>query len=80
MSICYQQESEQRPHKVSFKINVTGEEAEQVVESLREKLESELKTIVIFSGGADVDILPREAGKGKALKYLLDQVSSSILT
>ncbi len=30
---------------------------------------------IIYSGGADVDILPASASKGKALDFLLQQVS-----
>lgn len=30
---------------------------------------------VIYSGGADLDILPQHASKGKGLEFLLNEVS-----
>lgn len=34
---------------------------------------------VIYSGGADLDILPQHASKGKGLEFLLNEVSLSML-
>lgn len=56
-------------------MTVSGDEAQEVIIGLREKLqEREVDAKVIYSGGADVDILPKGAGKGNALQYLLDKV------
>lgn len=33
---------------------------------------------MIYSGGADLDILPQHASKGKGLEFLLNEVSMSI--
>lgn len=35
---------------------------------------------VIYSGGADLDILPQHASKGKGLEFLLNEVSLSKTT
>lgn len=34
---------------------------------------------VIYSGGADLDILPQHASKGKGLEFLLNEVSLSMI-
>lgn len=34
---------------------------------------------VIYSGGADLDILPQHASKGKGLEFLLSEVSLSMI-
>ena len=48
---------------------------ERVLGTLRSALAAAgLDTVVIFSGGVDVDILPSRASKGKALSFLLKQV------
>eukprot|EP00271_Cylindrocystis_brebissonii_P010426 TRINITY_DN2660_c0_g1_i1.p1 TRINITY_DN2660_c0_g1~~TRINITY_DN2660_c0_g1_i1.p1 ORF type:complete len:425 (+),score=58.93 TRINITY_DN2660_c0_g1_i1:135-1409(+) len=69
-SLKFQAENEQRPHKISFE--ATEEEAPGIIDALSKSLtDAGLQLKFIFSGGRDLDILPREAGKGGALKYLL---------
>ncbi|MBX0316550.1 HAD family hydrolase [Planomicrobium glaciei] len=47
---------------------------EKPVEEFRNKLAaSGIPHKLIFSGGKDVDIVPEESGKGRALQYLLDK-------
>ncbi|XP_024394889.1 probable sucrose-phosphatase 2 isoform X2 [Physcomitrium patens] len=75
MNLKYQCDSEQRPHKVSF--HVRKEEAKYVIPSLREKLLAKgLDIKLIYSGGLDLDVLPRSAGKGQALRYLLNKLKA----
>lgn len=67
-----QDASEQRPHKISFKVS-PGSDA--VVQSLGAKLkEAGLAVNVIYSAGVDLDLLPAAASKGKALAFLLEEV------
>lgn len=71
-----QQETEQRPHKVSYKVH--GDSAEQIhkaIEGLRGALDAKrISANVIYSGGVDLDVLPQRASKGKALAFLLEQL------
>ncbi|KAA6424811.1 MAG: sucrose phosphate phosphatase [Trebouxia sp. A1-2] len=70
-----QSESEQRPHKLSYIVSVKGDAAEKVVSQLEDKLQAAGVTAkVIYSGGADLDILPQHASKGKGLEFLLGEV------
>lgn len=61
--------SEQRPFKVSFYL--TEQAAVETVPQLQARLDAqELETQVIFSGGKDLDILPRQANKGMAMTFV----------
>ncbi|KAI3431372.1 hypothetical protein D9Q98_004427 [Chlorella vulgaris] len=73
--LVLQQDSEQRAHKISYKLSMP--DPEPVVAALRSQLEAAgLDTSVIFSAGVDLDILPSRASKGKALSFLLKQMES----
>ena len=70
-----QDESEQRPHKISYRVSATGAEAEALVQEVEAKLRQEgLSAKLIYSAGADLDILPQGASKGKGLEFLLGEV------
>ncbi|DBA89259.1 TPA: hypothetical protein ACH3X1_016400 [Trebouxia sp. C0004] len=72
-------ESEQRPHKLSYTVSVKGDAAEKVVSQLEDKLQAAGVTAkVIYSGGADLDILPQHASKGKGLEFLLGEVKELV--
>eukprot|EP00891_Asterochloris_glomerata_P006266 jgi/Astpho2/6266/fgenesh1_pm.00088_%23_25_t len=74
-----QGESEQRPHKLSFHVSVKGSAAEQLVEQLHNKIQAAgVSAKVIYSGGADLDILPQQASKGKALEFLLKEIKAAV--
>lgn len=64
-----QPDSEQRPFKVSYFL--TEQAAVEVVPDLEALLEEQgLDVQVIFSGGKDLDILPRQANKGMAMAFV----------
>jgi sucrose-6F-phosphate phosphohydrolase len=66
-----QPESEQRPFKVSYLLE--EKIAVQLVPELeRSLLEQNLDIQVIYSGGKDLDILPRKANKGMAMNFIRD--------
>ena len=77
--LVLQQVSEQRPHKVSYKLYAADNaQASGLVYNLRSQLSaSGLDANVVFSGGEDLDILPARASKGKALSFLLKQIRES---
>ncbi|KAJ3682906.1 hypothetical protein LUZ60_013133 [Juncus effusus] len=67
-----QSEMDQGPHKVSFYIS--KEDAEQVINPLLASLSKRgLDVKIIYSGGIALDVLPKRAGKGEALNYLLNK-------
>ena len=71
--IRMQQDSEQRPHKVSY--NVQGDRVPDFITSVKDSLEKDhgMSVNIIYSGGQDLDVLPARASKGKALEFFLDQ-------
>ena len=73
--MSWQEGSEQRPHKVSYHVSLTGSEAEQLIQKAEAKIrDAGLTAKLIYSGGADLDILPQGASKGKGLEFLLEEV------
>jgi sucrose-6-phosphatase len=66
-----QPDSEQRPFKVSY--TVTPHRAAESLPQLQSALrECALDIQLIYSGGKDLDILPRRADKGAAMTYVRD--------
>lgn len=78
--LVMQQPSEQRPHKVSYKLYAAdAAQASSVISNLRANLAATgLDANVVFSAGEDVDILPSRASKGKALSFLLQQIEKAL--
>ena len=74
-----QSNSEQRPHKISYHVSVKGSQAEQLMQSIDQKLGHQgLSAKLIYSGGEDLDVLPCAASKGKGLEFLLNEVCADI--
>lgn len=70
-----QGDSEQRPHKVSYKVKPTGKEAEALIAQASTALQDQgINAKLIYSGGEDLDVLPQGASKGKGLEFLLNEV------
>jgi len=64
-----QSDSEQRPFKISY--FVSDKCAREVLPMLKELLTNKnMEVEMIYSGSKDLDILPIEAGKGKAVSFL----------
>jgi sucrose-6-phosphatase len=67
-----QPDPEQRPFKVSYFLNPAI--ASQVMAELSAVLHSKgLSCSLIYSGGKDLDILPQNADKGKAMQFVQSQ-------
>ncbi|XP_047337861.1 sucrose-phosphatase 2-like isoform X2 [Impatiens glandulifera] len=74
--LVLQSETEQRPHKVSF--YVEKYKATRIMEILLKRLEERgLDVKIIYSNGIALDVLPKAAGKGNALEYLLRTYEAS---
>lgn len=74
--LASQPNSEQRPFKVSYFL--TAEAAVDVLPQLDTALkERGLDIQLIYSGGVDLDILPRQANKGQAMTFLRETLGIS---
>lgn len=70
--LVMQPETEQRPYKVSYFL--TENAATHVLPQLEQQLQAQqLAVQLIYSGGYDLDILPRPANKGLAMTFLRQQ-------
>lgn len=67
-----QEQSEQRPHKVSYHLQKEGLDDEATfIKGVQQSIQQQgLNVKVVYSGGIDVDILPEQASKGLALRFL----------
>lgn len=67
--LTLQAESEQRPYKASYFL--TEQAAAEVIPQLESMLrDRNLDIQLVYSGGKDLDILPRQANKGMAMTFL----------
>ncbi|KAJ3682907.1 hypothetical protein LUZ60_013134 [Juncus effusus] len=72
LQLKYQPEMNQGPHKVSFYIS--KEEAEKVINPLLASLSKRgLDVKIIYSAGLTLEVIPKRAGKGEALDYILNK-------
>lgn len=66
--------SEQRPFKVSYFL--TEDAAVEVIPQFEALLRAKgLDVQLIYSGGQDLDVLPRQANKGMAMSFLREQLA-----
>jgi hypothetical protein len=74
-----QQASEQRPHKLSYHLDVAAVgDAGAYIGRLEAALRAAaLDVRVVYSGGRDVDLLAAGADKGRALAFLLQQIPAA---
>ena len=69
-----QPESEQTAHKISYFLSETT--APNVLPQLEAELQRQALDIqLIYSGGQDLDILPRQGNKGAAVQFLQDTLA-----
>lgn len=75
LNLRLQDESEIRPHKVSCQID--KKDATEIIDTLSRRLKDRgLDVKLIFSHGLDLDVLPKGAGKGEALAFLLHKMKT----
>lgn len=68
-----QPDSEQTPHKISYFLDETV--AGHLLPALEAQFRQQnLDVQTVYSGGADLDLLPRNGNKGTAVKFLQDQL------
>nr|XP_024363221.1 sucrose-phosphatase 1-like isoform X4 [Physcomitrium patens] len=73
LNLRLQDDSEIRPHKVSCQID--KKDATEIIDTLSKRLKDRgLNVKLIFSHGIDLDVLPKGAGKGEALAFLLQKM------
>lgn len=79
-SLKKQDQSEQRPHKISYHFRSTDtSEHAQVLEQLESAIKAEGFAVkVIYASNKCVDILPDRAGKGSAVAWLIGKRSFDI--
>ena len=66
--------SEQTPHKISYFLDETT--ASQLLPQLETQLKnSGLDVQLVYSGGQDLDILPKQGNKGEAVKFLQQRLA-----
>ncbi|CAN1212844.1 sucrose-phosphate phosphatase [Tumidithrix helvetica PCC 7403] len=68
-----QSQSEQNQWKLSYLLDSKHNDA--IVKELKDRLDQMgIKAQIIFSSDRDLDILPKDSGKGKAVNYLRDKL------
>ena len=69
-----QPSSEQRPFKVSYFL--TEDAAIEVIPQFEAVLQEQgLAVQIIYSGGRDLDVLPKQANKGRAMSFLREYLA-----